>query len=83
VCLKLGFDVRRVKLTRKHLGNTPEPRSRGGSMAPGAGPGAEFAPLVLRVEYSMRNPIDGVQFVVPTDAFPYVSLVYYAPDDAY
>jgi hypothetical protein len=52
-------------------------------MAPGAGPGAEFAPLVLRVEYSMRNPIDGVQFVVPTDAFPYVSLVYYAPDDAY
>lgn len=31
-------------------------------------------PIVVRIEYSLRNPVDGIQFVLPTDAYPYVSI---------
>ena len=54
------------------IDGTPEPQTRASSLAPTAT--TEFAPLVVHVEYSLRNPVDGVEFVMPTDAYPYVSI---------
>lgn len=51
---------------------TPEPQIPGPSQTPAPGP--EFMPIVVRIEYSLRNPVDGIQFVLPTDAYPYVSV---------
>jgi transcription initiation factor TFIID subunit 2 len=34
---------------------------------------SEFAPITVRIEYSMHNPPDGVQFIIPSDTHPYVS----------
>lgn len=31
-------------------------------------------PIVVRIGYSLRNPVDGIQFVLPTDTYPYVSV---------
>lgn len=31
-------------------------------------------PIVVRIEYSLRNPVDGIQFVLPADTYPYVSV---------
>ena len=33
---------------------------------------SEFAPIMVVIEYSLHNPHDGLQFVLPTDAYPYV-----------
>ena len=38
-------------------------------------PSSEFAPLAVVIHYSLRTPHDGVQFVLPTDAYPYVSII--------
>jgi len=51
---------------------TPEPQTPGPSQTPVPGP--EFMPIVVRIEYSLRNPVDGMQFVLPTDTYPYVSV---------
>ncbi|KAI6012544.1 hypothetical protein F5J12DRAFT_818579 [Pisolithus orientalis] len=48
---------------------TPEPQTPGPSFQAPTGP--EFMPIVVHIEYSLRNPIDGIQFVLPTDAYPY------------
>ncbi|KAG8219438.1 hypothetical protein J3R82DRAFT_365 [Butyriboletus roseoflavus] len=48
---------------------TPEPQTPGPSQTPAPGP--EFMPIVIRIGYSLRNPVDGIQFVLPTDAYPY------------
>jgi len=48
---------------------TPEPQAQGQSSQ--AAP--EYAPIVVNIAYSLRNPVDGFEFVVPTDAYPYVS----------
>ncbi|TDL26427.1 TATA-binding protein associated factor Taf2 [Rickenella mellea] len=45
---------------------TPEPQTPGAPL----GTVTEFTPIVLNIEYSLRNPIDGFQFVLPTDAYP-------------
>lgn len=34
---------------------------------------SQFAPITILIHYSLRNPRDGIQFVLPTDAYPYVS----------
>jgi transcription initiation factor TFIID subunit 2 len=48
---------------------TPEPQT------PGTGsqqlPGVEFAPVTVHIEYSLSNPVDGFQFVIPSDSYPY------------
>lgn len=52
------------------LGATPEPTT------PGATQGQtlpEFSPIVVNIAYSLRNPVDGVEFVLPNDTHPYVS----------
>lgn len=36
----------------------------------------EFMALTVRIEYSLRNPVDGIQFVLPSDAYPFVSLTF-------
>jgi transcription initiation factor TFIID subunit 2 len=49
-----------------HQFDTPEPARMGT-------PSSEFAPLTITIEYSLTNPLDGLQFVLPTEAYPYVS----------
>ncbi|KAJ6623113.1 hypothetical protein B0H10DRAFT_2011228 [Mycena sp. CBHHK59/15] len=49
---------------------TPEPQT------PGTLPQAtqavpELSPIVVNIAYSLRNPVDGFQFVFPTDSYPY------------
>ncbi|KAF8323748.1 hypothetical protein DL93DRAFT_8248 [Clavulina sp. PMI_390] len=34
---------------------------------------SEFAPISVLIHYSMRSPSNGLEFVLPTDAYPYVS----------
>jgi transcription initiation factor TFIID subunit 2 len=58
------------KLTR--LVGTPEPHTPGASFQPSGG--QEFLPIIVRIDYSLRNPVDGFQFVVPTDSYPYVRI---------
>ena len=50
-------------------GTTPEP------MAVPTGPGEHFAPITINIEYSLRNPADGLNFVLPSDAYPHVSIL--------
>ena len=33
----------------------------------------EYEEILIKIVYSLRNPVDGVQFMVPTDSYPYVS----------
>ncbi|KAJ7292844.1 hypothetical protein C8J57DRAFT_1444279 [Mycena rebaudengoi] len=47
---------------------TPEPQTPRGS-TPNVVP--EFSPIVINIAYSLRNPVDGFQFVFPTDSYPY------------
>ncbi|EMD32531.1 hypothetical protein CERSUDRAFT_118583 [Gelatoporia subvermispora B] len=49
---------------------TPEPQTPGHNFQPSF-PVPEFVPIIVNITYSLRNPVDGVQFVVPTDAYPY------------
>lgn len=54
-----------------HVAATPEPQTPGHNFQPSF-PVPEFVPIIVNITYSLRNPVDGVQFVVPTDAYPYV-----------
>ena len=35
----------------------------------------DFSPITVNITYSLRNPVDGLQFVLLTDAYPYVSAI--------
>jgi len=50
-------------------GATPEPFAPG----PHGQVFAEFSPIVVTIAYSLRNPVEGVQFVLPSDNYPFVS----------
>ena len=50
---------------------TPEPQTPGPSFQTPALP--EYLPITINIVYSLRNPVDGFQFVLPTDSYPYVS----------
>lgn len=50
---------------------TPEPQTPGFAQ-PQTMP--EFAPIAINIVYSLRNPVDGFEFVLPTDSHPYVSV---------
>ena len=53
------------------LAATPEPATPG---HPHAAPAlAEFAPIIVNIEYTLRHPAEGLQFVLPTEAYPHVS----------
>ncbi|KDQ63029.1 hypothetical protein JAAARDRAFT_29020 [Jaapia argillacea MUCL 33604] len=57
---------------------TPEPQTPGPSYQQPAIP--EYAPITVKIVYSLRNPVDGLQFLLPTDAYPYrVPHVYTTP----
>jgi transcription initiation factor TFIID subunit 2 len=30
-------------------------------------------PVVVHIDFSLRSPVDSIQFVLPTDSYPYVS----------
>ncbi|KAH8110586.1 hypothetical protein DFH11DRAFT_1619105 [Phellopilus nigrolimitatus] len=52
---------------------TPEPQALGQALSQvqhGAS-GPEFSPIQVRITYSLRNPVEGFQFVLPNDAYPY------------
>ncbi|KAH9929687.1 uncharacterized protein B0H18DRAFT_995740 [Fomitopsis serialis] len=58
---------------------TPEPQTPGPMSQP-ALPVPEFSPITVNIAYSVRNPADGLQFVLPTDTYPYrVPHVYTTP----
>ncbi|KAJ3487118.1 hypothetical protein NLI96_g3752 [Meripilus lineatus] len=58
---------------------TPEPQTPGFPHQSSASV-PEFAPIVVHIAYSLRNPNDGIQFVLPTDSYPYrVPHVYTSP----
>ena len=50
---------------------TPEPQTPGYSQSQTTTP--EFSPITLNISYSLRNPIDGFEFVLPNDSQPFVS----------
>ena len=50
---------------------TPEPQTPGPSQANLTV--TEFSPIVVNITYSLRNPVDGFEFVLPTESYPYVS----------
>lgn len=54
------------------LAATPEPQTPGASSSQLPG-GVEFAPIVVHIEYTLTHPVDGLQFVLPTESYPYVS----------
>lgn len=54
-------------------GATPEPQTPAFGIHPSV-PILEFAPIIVKITYSLRNPADGIQFVLPSDAYPYVRL---------
>lgn len=35
--------------------------------------GIEAIPVVVRIEYMLQDPADGLEFVVPSELYPYVS----------
>ncbi|KAJ6520284.1 hypothetical protein C8R45DRAFT_55863 [Mycena sanguinolenta] len=47
---------------------TPEPQTPGASASQAV---PEFAPISINIAYSLRNPVDGFQFVFPTDSYPF------------
>ncbi|TFL06150.1 hypothetical protein BDV98DRAFT_558917 [Pterulicium gracile] len=49
---------------------TPEPQTPGASSSQLPG-GVEFAPIVVHIEYTLTHPVDGLQFVLPTESYPY------------
>lgn len=50
---------------------TPEPQTPGVSQSQ-ATAGTDLTPIVVKIDYSLRNPVDGVEFVIPNEALPYV-----------
>lgn len=58
----------------KCLVSTPEPQTPGSHQV--GLPTIEFSPIVIHIEYSLHNPVDGVEFVLPSDNNPYVSICY-------
>jgi hypothetical protein len=52
---------------------TPEPQTPGMGFQTPATSVPEFSPITVNISYSLRNPVDGFQFVIPSDAYPHVS----------
>ena len=52
--------------------STPEPQTPGPSAQGTQSSGPEYEEILIKIVYSLRNPVDGVQFMVPTDSYPYV-----------
>ncbi|KAK7465278.1 hypothetical protein VKT23_005257 [Stygiomarasmius scandens] len=50
--------------------STPEPQTPG-PQGPTGQTVTEFSPIVVKIVYSLRNPVDGIQFVLPTNSHPY------------
>ncbi|KAL0580698.1 hypothetical protein V5O48_001339 [Marasmius crinis-equi] len=51
---------------------TPEPQTPG-PQAPSGQVMTEFSPIVVKIAYSIRNPVDGFEFVSATENQPYVN----------
>lgn len=49
---------------------TPEPQTPGSQLQTTA---PEFSPIIINISYSLHNPIDGFEFVLPNDSHPFVS----------
>ncbi|TFK56505.1 hypothetical protein OE88DRAFT_1689584 [Heliocybe sulcata] len=50
---------------------TPEPQTPGPSTQPANPALSEYSPITVKIVYSLRNPSDGLQFIVPSDAYPF------------
>ncbi|KZT27583.1 hypothetical protein NEOLEDRAFT_1130581 [Neolentinus lepideus HHB14362 ss-1] len=59
---------------------TPEPQTPGPSSQTANTGLAEYSPITIKIVYSLRNASDGLQFVIPSDAYPFrVPHVYTSP----
>ena len=54
------------------LAATPEPQTPGHPV-PHAAPVPEFTPILVSITYSIKNPADGIQFVLPSESYQTVS----------
>ncbi|KAF5374962.1 hypothetical protein D9758_000502 [Tetrapyrgos nigripes] len=50
--------------------STPEPQTPGPQSTSGQTI-TEFAPITVKIIYSLRKPVEGIQFVLPTDSHPH------------
>lgn len=50
----------------------PPPTPQAGAPSTPSPKKAEYSPIVIKIEYAVRNPTDGLQFVLPSDAYPFV-----------
>ncbi|KAK0505753.1 TATA-binding protein associated factor Taf2 [Armillaria luteobubalina] len=50
---------------------TPEPQTPGVSQAQNGHTAPEFSSIVVKISYSLRNPVDGFEFVLPDDSHPH------------
>ncbi|KAF9055881.1 hypothetical protein BJ165DRAFT_1336062, partial [Panaeolus papilionaceus] len=48
--------------------STPEPQTPGGFSTQASS--TEFSPILIHIAYSLRHPIDGLEFVIPSDSYP-------------
>ena len=59
-----------------NLDGMPEPQTPGQNL-PLTQPiasSSEFSPIQVRISYCVKNPVEGFQFVLPNEAYPYVSI---------
>lgn len=59
-----------IELTQECVAATPEPQAPGPSQT--ATHTQEFSPIVVKITYSLTNPADGFEFVLPSDTHPHV-----------
>ena len=74
--MKVSLCNQNIELCRIYVGHsvsTPEPQTPGFSQNHAST--LEFSPIVLHITYSLRNPVDGFEFVLPNDSYPHVSFV--------
>lgn len=62
------FLVSRTWIEMFAIAATPEPQAQLQATAAGS----EFTPIQVRIYYNLRNPVEGFQFILPSDAYPYV-----------
>ncbi|KAI5120798.1 hypothetical protein M0805_002425 [Coniferiporia weirii] len=60
-----GRPYRETATPEPHLLGHPLSQTHAATAAP------EFSPIQVRITYSLRNPVEGFQFVLPSDAYPY------------
>ncbi|KAK0465504.1 uncharacterized protein EV420DRAFT_1514646 [Desarmillaria tabescens] len=70
VSLKYSGSIASMGILSETL-QPPKPQTPGVSQAQNGHITPEFSPIVVKISYSLRNPVDGFEFVLPDDSHPY------------